>query len=550
MILILLVGFVYFYNLGSAPNGMLVDEPAFAYSAYSVLLTGHDEHGKFLPLVFESYGDQKMPLYVYTMVPLIALFGLTTAVARMPAALAALALVPVYYFILRELRISKRVSLVATLIMAISPFSFFMARLGRESTLGLLFFALSVLFLLKAIGTKRTLFWVLTAVSALLSWYSYVAYRFVTLLFFPVVLAVLYYRKAVNLKQIGMMSVVAAVLIVPLLLAGNVGTSRLKQVGFANDPGPLMKITEERNYCGLYLHPKLCAVSANKVLVYGQILTQRLIGLYSPEYLFSRGDKEQLAYSIPDFGQFYLITLPFFAAGLYYLLKNRRTNAVAFLVVLVALFTTPIPSILAGDVNKMRVSASFVFLFIVVAFGFEYVFTLLPRKRLYLGALVVAAGVGVQSYMFYVNFFTIHTTKYEILYNSHVRQLAGYLQKYDSTTAMQIEPFFSDPLMFYAFYMKTDPETFQRETRYLPADEIGFRHAQRLGSVQVGHVEPKDLVCLARESGKLLVYVSDKKLETVRPVFVAKSTNGVHEMGYVYEITPELPLIAPCNESI
>lgn len=72
---VILVGAVIrFYNLDSSPRGVLVDEPAFGYSAYSILETGRDEWGKSFPIVFKSYGDQKMPLYVYSLVFLILIY--------------------------------------------------------------------------------------------------------------------------------------------------------------------------------------------------------------------------------------------------------------------------------------------------------------------------------------------------------------------------------------------------------------------------------------------------------------------------------------------
>jgi len=35
------------------------DEIAIGYNAYSILKTGRDEFGKFMPLQFQSWGDQK-----------------------------------------------------------------------------------------------------------------------------------------------------------------------------------------------------------------------------------------------------------------------------------------------------------------------------------------------------------------------------------------------------------------------------------------------------------------------------------------------------------
>jgi hypothetical protein len=41
----------------SQKTPLLWDEAALGYNAYSVLETGHDEYGQFLPLIFKSFGD-------------------------------------------------------------------------------------------------------------------------------------------------------------------------------------------------------------------------------------------------------------------------------------------------------------------------------------------------------------------------------------------------------------------------------------------------------------------------------------------------------------
>jgi len=57
-----------FYNLDKIPNGLYQDETAIGYNAYSILETGKDEYGKSLPLYFKSFGDQKLPVYIYAAV--------------------------------------------------------------------------------------------------------------------------------------------------------------------------------------------------------------------------------------------------------------------------------------------------------------------------------------------------------------------------------------------------------------------------------------------------------------------------------------------------
>src|SRR3990167_6493140 len=76
------------WKLGSIPPHLAPDEASLGYNAYSILKTGRDEYGKFLPFVFKSFGDYKPGLYIYTTVLSVAILGLTEFAVRFPSALA------------------------------------------------------------------------------------------------------------------------------------------------------------------------------------------------------------------------------------------------------------------------------------------------------------------------------------------------------------------------------------------------------------------------------------------------------------------------------
>src|SRR3989338_10790344 len=100
IILILLLAFVLrFYNLSQNPPGLYWDEVSNGYNAYSVLKTAKDEYGVFLPIVFRSYDDYKPPVYVYSIVPSIAVFGLNEFAVRFPSAIAGVLTVFLSYLI-------------------------------------------------------------------------------------------------------------------------------------------------------------------------------------------------------------------------------------------------------------------------------------------------------------------------------------------------------------------------------------------------------------------------------------------------------------------
>jgi hypothetical protein len=74
-------------RLGSVPPALAPDEACDGYDAYSILATGRDHHGNFVPLVMQGFDDYRMPLFEYSLVPLIAIFGLKPAVVRLRVAL-------------------------------------------------------------------------------------------------------------------------------------------------------------------------------------------------------------------------------------------------------------------------------------------------------------------------------------------------------------------------------------------------------------------------------------------------------------------------------
>src|SRR3990167_8489226 len=84
---LVLAAFLRLYQISHYPAGLNADEAALGYNAYSLLLTGRDEHGHVLPVNLESFGDFKPAGYSYLLVPMIKIFGLTEFAVRLPSVL-------------------------------------------------------------------------------------------------------------------------------------------------------------------------------------------------------------------------------------------------------------------------------------------------------------------------------------------------------------------------------------------------------------------------------------------------------------------------------
>ena len=118
-------------GLDRVPPGLYADEACNGYDAYSILLTGRDHHGNFLPLVFQGFNDNRMPLFDYSLVPLIGAFGLSPGVVRLGAALWGTADL-VAIVILAALMLGLPGAVVTAVLVAVSPWHLPLSRYGTE----------------------------------------------------------------------------------------------------------------------------------------------------------------------------------------------------------------------------------------------------------------------------------------------------------------------------------------------------------------------------------------------------------------------------------
>lgn len=150
-VIILIAAVVRLLFLTTSPKSLTQDEIAIGYNAYSILETGRDEWGQFLPLNFKSVGDFKPPVLVYLTIPFIAVFGKTALATRLPIALFSIFTVILFFFFSRKHIFSSKHPLLpylATALLALSPWHIFFSRSGFEAVLGVFLSLLCVYFLL------------------------------------------------------------------------------------------------------------------------------------------------------------------------------------------------------------------------------------------------------------------------------------------------------------------------------------------------------------------------------------------------------------------
>jgi len=173
-----LLGFLLrLWRIDQAPKGALIDELHFGYLAQSLIKTGTDEHGQSWPIIFKGFGDEKLPAMAYLDIPSVAVFGLSVTAIRIPSVLAGTFLILSVYWLILELKLEAKWALLAAFFTAINPWSFFLSRFGFESNLALFFFTTGIGGLLRAQSTKNKNWYIFSAITMALTWYSYIPYR-------------------------------------------------------------------------------------------------------------------------------------------------------------------------------------------------------------------------------------------------------------------------------------------------------------------------------------------------------------------------------------
>ena len=161
LLLILALGLLLrLWEVGNVPPSPDWDEAALGYNAYSILLTGRDEYGQFMPLVLRSFDDYKPALYSYLIIPFIKIFDLNIISVRLPAIIFGVLAVFATYLLVKEIlsiedkqgksnKYKETLALLSAAFLSISPWHLQFSRIAFESSVAASFNIFSAFFFLK-----------------------------------------------------------------------------------------------------------------------------------------------------------------------------------------------------------------------------------------------------------------------------------------------------------------------------------------------------------------------------------------------------------------
>lgn len=474
--IIVLAVVVRFYKLDQLP-ALNADEASNGYDAYSLILTGKDQHGNPWPIHFQSFNDYKPGLYVYLDLPFIKLLGLTIWAVRIPGALAGVLSVYVIYLLVKELFGKERLALAASFFLAISPWHIHFSRGGWEVNVATLLMMLGVWLFIKSMNAGVRLKPLLFSVAAFAtSLYTYHAERVVVPLL-GIALFVIYWKEVKkHFKVILVAAAVGLVLVLPLARDITTGAvaSRAAGVGLFADSGPRSRIEEQRGEHG-NVNSFLGRALHNKAVNYGLAFVSNWFVHYWGEFLFLSGDVIQRN-KVPETGQMYLTDIVFVAVGLYTMIKSfDRKKGVIFAWLLFA----PVAAALTFQApHALRAHNMVIPIVIVSAFGFDAIISWLTakKKKLKIAGFTILGILIVWGFARYEHMYWVHMAK-EYPYSSQygVAELVSYVKgNEDKYQKILVTDRYDQPYILFLFYMKYDPAKFQAEHNLTAKDQYGF----------------------------------------------------------------------------
>lgn len=439
---------VRFYQSSYPP--LLWDEASLGYNAYSILKTGKDEYGQFLPLIFKSFGDYKPGAYVYLTVPFVALFGLSATTVRLPSIILGSLLPLLTYLLIVTIKPNqKKVGLIAAALIAFNPWNIHFSRGAWETNILTFELVLASYLFFKQKHLLSALIFGLTL-------YTYQGAKLISLLLI-IILFIVNFRQ-INFKKFCFsFGLPLFLLTIPILigLIFNPDANRLQVVSllsYPRDPSEVQQITKETS-------PFDYQIFHQQANFFIRGFMGRYFNHFSPNFLFSLGDWQIGRHSAPYIGVILYPSLVFLIIGLFSGFTSPYLSTYLFF--LLWLLVAPLPAALTRDqiqpVRAMSMSIPLMYFAALGIYKMSKIFKLLP---------FLLIPIYLLSFIYYSDLYLNHMAK---THPDH--WLYGYTPAMNYALSHQVgktvyfSDFYGQPYIYYLFYSQYDPSKYQQQAK-------------------------------------------------------------------------------------
>lgn len=483
LILVIVVAAVFrLWNLNNVPPHLTPDEAALGYNAYSILKTGRDEHGVFLPIIFKSFGDFKPGLYVYTAIPFVATLGLNEWSVRLPSAIFGIAIVYLIYQISNILFLeNKKTSLFISVVAATNPWLIYFSRGAWEVNLSLMLTLFGIYFFLMSLRKSKYL--IHSVVFFALTFLAYQGAKLSTGIV-VLLLGAIYWKeifKNIDKKIISKSVVLGLLIVSPIVFSlFNGQTGRLEVFSVFSYPRSTEYIqnmldqgNEKINSVSYYLyHPES--------LNFLRGVMGRYFNHFSGRFLFFEGDWSNPRHSAPYQGVMLLCDILFLSVGFCFVIRNFNKNAKGNLFIFLWLLLACLPAVLSRDqVHAVRSFNMSVPLVVITGLGLSSLFDWIEKRKVSFLYYLIILGFYIASLTYFVDAYFVHLSKHssklwEYGYKQIVQTVTPIQNNYNKVVVQQS---FAQPYIYFLFFNKYDPAKYQKENTYTNSEykfDVGY----------------------------------------------------------------------------
>lgn len=456
-----------FYRLGEIPVSLSGDEVDIAYNSFSLLKTGRDISGHFLPVSLQTIIDSKPALMAYFLMLPIQLGGLTEFSIRFFPALIGLLTIPLIYLLVRELfktdPLAIRYSLLASLLLAVSPWHLHFSRGVFEVMLAGFLLLLGIYCFL--VGLKKPKFLLIASLSFVFSLYAYHSTRLIV----PLILVglVIFYLKEFRKRPRSLLILSAALfflLCLPVVVdwVAGPGQSRFNEVALFKNQDLVSQILVKRAadrgiiFGGRLFH--------NKLISFGKAIIANYLVSFSPQFLFLGGDLNPRHHAGGGFGQFYVPFFLFWLLGLYVFLKKKET---AFRFLLFWLLVSPVASVVTieGGNHAVRLFLMVFPLTIIMALGLEKLLSWSGRSLVKKGIVLgIVLGLFLDLTLFlHQYFFHWPQESWRWWQYGYREAMAAVRQHEEDYDLILVNNSYEPSVLWFLFWNRVDPIRVQKE---------------------------------------------------------------------------------------
>jgi len=411
------------------------------YDSYSVLKTGMDQTGEFLPLTFKM-GAGRPAGYVYASIPFVAAFGPSVWGVRGLSILSGMGIIILMYFFGKKL-FSESIGLTASFLTSISLWDIYLSRAGFEAHFALFLAFFGVVLFLYQKYIPAAVFWGLAV-------FTYPTFKLTIPLLIIVLMQYLGFMKTLKNKSFLISIIILAI------FAGfavnetfkGVSEERFLRLNVLSDLNLKEDITQSINeQRKLSTLPKsVKTLIYNKPLRYTRILFENYVENLSPSFLYLRGDRNP-RHNPGEWGMMYLVDIPLLFIGLYFLMKLKKKELV-FLCVWILI--VPLATMLLGQTHALRNNLMLPPLILISAFA------LLNLPKLISTFAIFVMGTQLVFVLMTIYFFAPHKFGSFWSLDAKIASVAAVGQSKDKTVVLSTK--IDDIEYAYPVYAKIDPK--------------------------------------------------------------------------------------------